>query len=140
MSIDVDYDLLSELHERVFDLFNYKHDDRNYGVMEDWRSHAQAVSQGLKFTDDCDGFAFTICELLLSSGVTPSNVMFIVCETETGEGHAVAGCTVGNKTYILENRYTSIYDWQKRDGYKWLYFMSFDDPGQWKKITNDGQT
>lgn len=129
---------LQDLHSRVFGLFHYQYDQHNYQIMEHWKSHAQAVNEGRAFTDDCDGFAFTCCELLIELGVPRQDVLFIVCETETGEGHAVAGCTLGENTYILENRYNRIYDWQKEPvaDYVWRFYMNFQTPGQWFKITN----
>lgn len=135
----IDKNLLESTHREVFKLFVYQFDSRNYGVMEHWTSHAAAVQQGEKFVDDCDGFAFTCCELLLKMGADPSRTKFIVCETETGEGHAVAGYSFDDTTYILENRWPKIYDWKKmprpRRGYKWQYFLEFENK-QWHKITN----
>lgn len=128
-------DELQEFQTKTFGLFNYKHDDKNYGVMEDWRSHADLLAEGKEFTDDCDGYAFTVCETLIHKGVPKENVMFIICETETGEGHAVAGCTIDDVTWIIENRYRNIYNWKHRDGYKWNYFMKFDNPGQWHSVS-----
>lgn len=128
---------LQDLQNKAFRLFNYQFDDKNYGIMEDWRSHAKSLAEGVQFTDDCDGYAFTICETLLNNNVPRENVMFIVCETETGEGHAVAGCTIDDVTYIIENRFPKIYDWNSKPGYKWMYFMKFDQPGQWFEVTND---
>lgn len=128
---------LKELQNKMHRLFRYQHDDRNYGIMEHWQSHAESVEKNEVFIDDCDGFAFTVCETLLKNGANPADVKFIVCTTETGEGHAVAGYTIGNKTYILENRFRDIYDWQTRTDYQWHYFMKFDTPGQWYDITND---
>lgn len=129
--------LLEELHDLVFAKFNYVHDNKNYGVMEDWRSHAKAINEGKEFSDDCDGFAFTMVELMLEQGMNPSNVMFIVCETETGEGHAVSGCEIDGVTYIAENRFNYVYDWNSKPGYKWKYFMRFNKPAEWFKVTND---
>lgn len=127
---------LEQLQARAFRLFNYEFDDRQYNVMEDWRSHADVLAEGKEFTDDCDGYAFTVCETLINMGAPKENIKFIVCETETGEGHAVAGYTLNDKTYILENRYREVYDWTERPGYIWNFFMKFDEPGQWYKITN----
>ena len=125
---------LQDLHRKVFKLFNYKHDIKNYQIIEDWRSHADAVNESKEFTDDCDGFAMTMCELLIEAGVPKEDVMFIVCETETGESHAAAGCTIDGETYVTENRYKQIYNWNDRKGYKWKYFMKFSEPGQWYKV------
>lgn len=133
----MDKDQLQDIHRKVWKHFNYQFDDRTYGVMEDWRSHAKAVNEGKQFTDDCDGFAFTMVELMIEAGFPKDKVMFIVCETETGEGHAVSGCEIDGVTYIAENRYNNVYDWNSKPGYKWKYFMKFDAPGQWYKVTND---
>ena len=129
---------LEKMHKRVWDLFEYEFDDRNYGLMEHWQSHADAVNQGEKFVDDCDGFAFTCVQLMLEAGHDPSKVYFIICSTETGEGHAVAGCSVDGRTYILENRHRRIYDWRDEapGDYTWQYYMQFDQPGQWWEVTN----
>lgn len=131
----MDLEELRSLHKKVFKLFRYKKDKANYGIMEDWRNHADKVMQNEYFVDDCDGFAFTCIKLMLDSGADPANVMFVVCETETGDGHAVSGYTLGDKTYILENRSNTVYDWQDQSReYSWSYFMTFDEPGQWYKI------
>jgi hypothetical protein len=37
---------LQDVHSKVWKHFNYVHDDKNYGIMEDWRSHAKAVNEG----------------------------------------------------------------------------------------------
>lgn len=129
--------ILDKLLTKVHSKFIYKFDEDNYGVIEDWRSKAKEVMQGRKFVDDCDGFAMTMCELMLEYGFDPASVSFIVCETETGEGHAIAGYTDERTTWIAENRYYDVYDWNKRSGYKYFYFMKFDEPGQWYKVNND---
>jgi predicted transglutaminase-like cysteine proteinase len=126
-----------ELHKKVFALFKYEYDERNYGVMEDWRSHASLVNEGKQFVDDCDGYAFTMCELMLEQGYPKDKVMFIVCETETGEGHAVCGFETDGVTYIAENRFRYVYDWKSKPDYVWKFFMKFDKPGQWFQVTND---
>jgi predicted transglutaminase-like cysteine proteinase len=128
---------IEDLQRKVFSLFDYVHDIDNYMVMEHWESHADLVEQNKRFKDDCDGYAMTVCELLIKNGFDRKDVLFVICETETGEGHAVAGVTIDDETYILENRYRHLYNWRDRTNYTWNYFMSFDKPGSWKKITND---
>ena len=130
-------DDFQNLHTKVFDLFEYKHDDKNYGVMEDWRSHASSVNENKVFVDDCDGFAFTMCELMIEADFPKDKIMFIVCTADNGEGHAVCGYECDGTTYISENNYKKVYDWNSKPLYKWQYFMKFDEPGQWYKITND---
>jgi predicted transglutaminase-like cysteine proteinase len=124
------------IQSKVFSLFDYVHDIDNYMMMEHWTSHAAAVNEGKRFRDDCDGFAMTCCELLIEAGVPRENILFIICKTETGEGHAVCGVHIDDTTYILENRYREIYDWKNRQSYQWIYKMNFAEPGVWRKITN----
>lgn len=130
---------LQQLQNKMHRLFIYRHDDKNYGVPEHWQSHAQSLKENRQFQDDCDGFAFTVCETLINQGAQPSQVKFIICETETGEGHAVAGITLNDTTWILENRFREIYDWNTRTDYQWRYYMNFAEPGQWYQITSSPQ-
>lgn len=129
--------LAKQIHAKVFSLFDYVHDIDNYMMEEHWTSHAAAVNEGKRFKDDCDGFAFTCCELLIEAGVPREDILFIICKTETGEGHAVCGLHEGDVTFILENRYRQVYDWETRTNYQWMFYMNMDKLGVWHKITND---
>jgi len=129
---------LQELNTKLHDLFTYRSDKKVYDVMEDWRSHASAVENGEGFTDDCDGFAFTACEILINNGVPRETVKFIVCNVDGG-GHAVAGVDLDGVTWIFDCNSRKIYDWKNhpRNLYRkveWNYFMKFDEPGQWYKV------
>lgn len=126
---------MKQIHDKVHSLFTYKSDRRNYKLDEHWTSHANAVERDERFTDDCDGFALTCAELLLRSGVHRSKVSIIYCETETGEPHLVCGVNDDNCTYILDNRFYSVYEWRSKR-YKWLYYMMLDEMGTWRKIEN----
>jgi len=124
------------LHRTMWGLFDYQHDERTYQQIEHWRSHADAVLHNERFTDDCDGYAWTACEILLEEGFSPSNVLFIVCKTELNEGHAVCGVNIGADTYIVDNRFKHVYKWTEREDYQWDFKMSLDQPGQWYVVTN----
>jgi len=128
--------IAAKVHSMVDKKFIYVSDKKQYMVNEHWTSHAEEVLQGDDFKDDCDGFACTCAELLIREGVDRSEVSVIYCETETGEAHLVCGIVAESSTYILENRYNYVYDWKSRPGYKWFYFMKFDDVGQWFKVKN----
>jgi len=130
--------LAKNIHYRTHFLFHYVHDDKNYQMTEHWTSHADDVNKGRQFEDDCDGFALTCAELLIEAGVPKDQIKAIICTTETGEGHLVCGLDYGDNTYILENRYRFVYNWKEatRIGYKWHYYMSFDEPGVWNQVTN----
>lgn len=127
--------LVEELQEKVFRLFSYRFDEHQYMVEEHWTSHADAVENNEVFTDDCDGYACTMAELLLRNGVPASDIKLIYCITETGEAHLVCGVDSLDDTYIAENRFRRVYPWQSKPGYQWKYMMTLDDKGVWKKIT-----
>lgn len=126
--------LLNRLQSECWRLFTYVHDHRQYMVDEHWTSHAKLVQEGKMFTDDCDGYACTMAELLLDEGVPASDIHLVYCICENGEAHLVCACTDDNKTYVAENRYRSVYDWEDRRDYQWMYMMDLDDKGVWKKI------
>mgnify|MGYP001106026590 FL=1 len=127
-------EIADKVHSLVESKFTYIHDDKQYMMNEHWTSHAEEVLQGDNFKDDCDGFALTCAELLITEGIDKKEVSVIYCETETGEAHLVCGIYSDGKTYILENRYGNVYDWKDKPKYVWKYFMKFDDPGQWFKV------
>lgn len=116
---------VSAVHKRVFDGFTYKHDDKNYGVEEDWRFPVDVDN----VTDDCDGFAIA-CRLLVREAGLDSRL--VVCECETGEMHLV--CAVGN--YILDNRHTKVKTKEslERLGYTFLYVSGLQPGDSWRKL------
>ena len=128
--------IADKVHALVEKRFTYVHDDKQYMMNEHWTSHANEVLAGDGFSDDCDGFANTCAELLIKEGIDKKDVSVIYCVTEEGEDHLVCGVAVDGKTYILENRYSNPYDWKDKPKYDFKYFMKFDDPGQWFKVSN----
>ena len=137
-----DLKTVKDIHTKVWKHFIYVTDKRNYMKEEHWTSHAKEVEEGKKFKDDCDGFALTCAELLIKAGFAKKDVMAIYCVVETGEAHLVCGVHVDDETYILDNRERSVYNWEKKKTgpknkrYKWGYFMPFNKPGKWLKVTN----
>jgi predicted transglutaminase-like cysteine proteinase len=130
----VTYRTLLEVQKKLWSLFDYVPDQKNYQVPEDWRSHYDAVSRSERFSDDCDGFAMTACEMLLKKEADPDDVMFIICKTETGGMHAVAGYNIGHTTFIMDCRYRQVYSLTSKPSYKWLFFMKFSEKGEWRQV------
>ena len=130
-------EIANKIHALVESKFTYIHDDKQYMQAEHWTSHADAVLADEGFSDDCDGFSNTCAELLIKEGIDKKDVSVIYCVTETGEDHLICGVAIDGKTYILENRFSKIYDWKDKPKYDFKYFMKFDDPGQWFKVNND---
>lgn len=124
-----------KIHKEVFQLFHYMHDIKNYLRDEHWTSHADDVIEGKEFSDDCDGFALTCCELLIRDGFDRSNVKAIICDTETGESHLVCGVDIDSTTYILDNRYDYVFDWAKKRDYTWRYYKVFSMMNKWFQVT-----
>lgn len=127
---------IKNIHRKVHRLFTYKYDDKNYLQEEHWTSHADDVNSDTPFEDDCDGFALTCCELLLEAGFDRSRVRAIICDTETGESHLVCGVDVNETTYVLDNRYDSIFDWAKKRDYTWRYYKVFSMMDKWFQVTS----
>ena len=126
---------IKKIHSKVHSLFTYKHDDKNYLQEEHWTSHADVVNEGQEFSDDCDGFALTCCELLIEAGFDRSRVKAIICDTETGESHLVCGIDLKGTTYVLDNRYDYVFDWRKKRDYSWRYYKVFSMMDKWFKVT-----
>jgi len=126
---------VKKLHKKVFQLFHYEYDEKNYLRDEHWTSHADAVLENKDFSDDCDGFALTCCELLLQDGFDRTQVKAIICDTETGESHLVCGVDIDETTYILDNRYDYVFDWSKKRDYTWRYYKVFSMTDKWFQVT-----
>jgi predicted transglutaminase-like cysteine proteinase len=126
-------EVAEQIHSKVHALFNYKDDKSSYDVVEDWRSHVDAVEKGERFTDDCDGFAITCSELLAKAGVPVDKISLILCRTETGGMHLVCGLDTDDTTLILDNRQRSVWDYGQLD-YTWIKRVTADDPQHWKGI------
>ena len=94
----------------LFQAFVYVPDIVQYGVIEDWRSHADAVRQGSKFRDDCDGFALTCRDLMKAAGL-PAWLVMVQQPKIAGGGHHVFCAFVDPSDGIiktLDNRYVGI--------------------------------
>ena len=126
---------VKKLHKKVFQLFHYEYDEKNYLREEHWTSHADEVLENKDFSDDCDGFALTCCELLIRDGFDRSQVKAIICDTETGESHLVCGVDIDETTYILDNRYDYVFDWSKKRDYTWRYYKVFSMMDKWFRVT-----
>ncbi len=59
-------EIADKVHSLVESKFTYIHDDKQYMMSEHWTSHAKEVLNGDDFKDDCDGFANTCAELLIT--------------------------------------------------------------------------
>jgi len=60
---------VEEIHGALFRAYISVPDIVQYGVWDDQRSHADTVRKGGTFKDDCDGFAITCRDLMLSVGI-----------------------------------------------------------------------
>ena len=126
-------EVAEQIHSKVYALFSYRDDKSSYDVVEDWRSHVDAVERGEEFTDDCDGFAVTCSELLAKAGVPADKISLILCRTETGGMHLVCGLETDETTLILDNRQRRVWDYGQLD-YTWIKRVTADDPRRWKEI------
>lgn len=121
--------MIEEIYNRVRSLFIFVPDKEQFGVIDDWRSHADEVDAGKVFRDDCDGFAMTCAELLVRAGFQKSLINLCLCTTETGEGHLV--CVAEGK--VMDNRQRGLWNWNELP-YIWLSRMNMGNIGVWEKI------
>lgn len=96
----------------------YRTDWAQYNTPEFW---CEAGKYG-----DCEDYALAKRNALLKSGWSMSDVNFVVCVTETGEGHGVLLVKTDKGNYILDNRY----DWP---------MLPKSLPYTWKSILCDGK-
>jgi len=98
------------IYAALFQAFVYVPDIQQYGVVEDRRSHVEAVRQGLKFKDDCDGFALTCRDLMGAAGI-PAWLVTVELPRLAGGGNHMFCAFVDPAdgiTKTLDNRYVGI--------------------------------
>jgi hypothetical protein len=123
--------ILETTYNQVFELFTYLLDTTQFPeILDDWRSYADQVEQGIAFQDDCDGFAMTIAELLVRRAIPAETIRLVVCDVETGEGHLV--CMVDG--YMLDYRRPLLSPWEEAP-YTWYMSMKMSEPGVWKELS-----
>ena len=125
--------VIETTYNEVFGLFTYLLDTTQFPeILDDWRSYADDVEQGIPFQDDCDGFAMTLAELLVRRLIPPESVRLVICDTEPpAEGHLV--CMVDG--FLLDYRQPLFLAWDKAIGYTWFFSMTMGEPGVWKAIS-----
>lgn len=91
-----------------------------WGEIERWEFPKDL---GDKKVEDCDGITLWKMNQLLKSGFPADPLLFTICYTETGEGHAVLCISTDRGDFVLDNRYQDVlaYEELKEIGYKFLY-------------------
>lgn len=95
-------------------------DKQVWGEIERWEFPKDL---GNKKVEDCDGITLWKLDQLLKQGFPADPLLFTICYTETGEGHAVLCITTDRGDFLLDNRYQDVmsYDQLKEIGYHFLY-------------------
>lgn len=92
--------------------FTYVTDDVQFGVTDDWRSHADDVLAGKHWKDDCDGLASTVLDLLARDGYDPS-LMYRAVVDSTGKGdkidHFVGIVSDGSELFVVGDTFGPVY-------------------------------
>lgn len=122
-------DTLSEIHSKVFDVFEYTTDREHYGLEEKW-SVPPEYSADMTFKGDCDDFAMMCRKLCREAGI--DNSRLVVCYDETGEGHLVLEV----EGYVLDNRSRDLetQDSLSRVGYEWVAISGYNPGDPWYGI------
>ena len=83
-------DHLTAIEERVKSVFTYAAEAK-----DKWRTSAEKVLNGEKFSDDCDGLAYTCLDLASAAGVDPHRLIrMIVASPNSKDGksdHMIGG-------------------------------------------------
>jgi hypothetical protein len=61
--------------------FTYKLDSDQYKAIDDWRSHADEVLTNKSWSDDCDGLAETIVDLMIRDGYPPEMIYRVMVKS-----------------------------------------------------------
>jgi hypothetical protein len=94
----------------LFQAFVYVPDSVQFGAADDRRSHADAVRKGLKFKDDCDGFAYTCRDLMRAAGIEAWLVDVDLPKLAGGGAHMLCAFRdpADGIVKTLDNRYVGI--------------------------------
>jgi len=116
------YAIAERINFQVNSNTEYRTDLVQYGVPEFW---VIADEFG-----DCEDYALAKRNALLKAGWPVSDVNFVTCVTETGEGHGVLLVKTDKGNYILDNRY----EWPMLPNslpYKWESILC---DGKWREL------
>lgn len=118
---------LREITYRVNHYNTYVTDKAQYGVPEYW----EAI--GANHKGDCEDFALAKMNLLRKFGWPKESLDIGICQTETGEGHAVLVAHMDNGDYVLDNRCDDVKTWDTC-GYHWIEVSQGGDFNDWHSI------
>lgn len=104
-------------------------DQEIYGVEERW-AYPRTVG-------DCEDFVLLKRKLLMSQGISASNLLITVVLQPNGEGHAVLTVRTDRGDFVLDNMRSKVMLWSETE-YTYLKRQSVDDPGAWVKL-QDGR-
>lgn len=95
-------------------------DKDTWGMVEKWTFPKES---GRNLLEDCDGITLWKMRELIKKGIDTEALLFTVCLTETGEGHAVLCIATDRGDFILDNRFDAVmaYDKLRDKGYDFLY-------------------
>lgn len=95
-------------------------DDDTWGMVEKWTFPKEV---GRTLIEDCDGITLWKMRELIKFKIDIAPLLFTVCLTETGEGHAVLCVATDRGDFILDNRHDEVmaYDKLRKMGYQFLY-------------------
>ncbi len=100
-----------------------------YGVEERW-AYPRTVG-------DCEDFVLLKRKMLMTKGLSPSDLLITVVLQPSGEGHAVLTVRTDRGDFVLDNMRNKVMLWSDTE-YTYLKRQSNDDPARWVKI-QDGR-
>jgi predicted transglutaminase-like cysteine proteinase len=82
---------------------------------------------------DCEDFALTKRQKLVTAGWSPRALRMVVARTREGEGHAVLVVKTSEGDMVLDNRTNEIRPWN-RAGLRGVKIQSGDNPRLWRDL------
>jgi len=114
---------ITDINRQVNFAIEYLSDQENYGISDYW-----AIPKNGK--GDCEDIQLMKQDLLKKQGIES---FMATCWTETGEYHAVLLVDTNKGTFVLDNRYKTVWNYDELDyawdkieveGGKWVEILS----------------
>lgn len=136
---------MSELQEKLIywdatarKKYTYVTDAEQYGVEDQWTSHADTVLAGKPWKDDCDGLASTVLDLLARDGYAP-DLMYRAMVSSTGGkvvDHMIGICSDSTTLYVVGDTFGPTYSLKKIQ-HRIIAVSRVSDGIKWSKVVHE---
>ena len=93
--------------QKLVNEFPYHTDYSQFQQDEYWQTPYEFLAHG---GGDCEDYAITKYYLMKNIGYTDDQLQIVLLKVPGGEGHAVLTVKIGDKVYLMDNRYVKMID------------------------------